>query len=87
MFNRDKRERAAALAMAEAAKAQIEELEARLTEAIAANEELSKRAFIIGMEREGRVMKFTFMRNGELFQLETISQISDNLPEWKAKLL
>lgn len=86
MFGRE-RERAAALAMAEAAKAQIEQLEARLEEAIAANEALGKRAFIIGIEREGRICKFTFMRNGELYVVETMRLISDNLPEWKAKLL
>ena len=84
MFGRDKR---AALAMAQAAKAQIEQLEARLEEAIATNETLSKRAFIIGIEREGRICKFTFVRNGELYVVETMSLISDNLPEWKAKLL
>lgn len=84
MFNRDKR---AALAVALAAQKQIEELEKRLEEVIAANEALSKRAFIIGIEREGRICKFTFVRSGELYVVETMSLISDNLPEWKAKLL
>lgn len=87
MFGRDKRERAAALAMAEAAKAQIEQLEAALERAIAANEALSKRAFIIGIDRQQRMNKFTFMRNGEVYQIETMGLISDDLPGWKKALL
>jgi len=65
----------------------IKELEAALAEAIHANEVLSRRAILIGIERNQRVNKFTFVRSGELYVVETMGLISDNLPEWKGKLL
>jgi len=50
-------------------------------------EALKQQAVLIGIERNGRVNTFTFVRNGEPYQIETMGLISDNLPEWKEKLL
>lgn len=84
MFNREKK---AVFAALELAKANCEQLEAALEQAIAANEALQKRAFIIGIDRQQRMNKFTFMRNGELHQIETMGLISDDIRDWKEKLL
>ncbi len=43
-------------------------------------------AHLTDIERNGRTLKFRFMRNGEVYELETISMMSDNMPEWKEKL-
>ena len=51
------------------------------------NEKLLHYAFIVGIEREGRVNKFTFIRDDKLIQIETMGLLSDNLPEWKEQLL
>jgi hypothetical protein len=50
-------------------------------------EKLKKRPFLIGIERVGRVNKFTFSRDGENYVVETMGLLSDNLPEWKEKLI
>lgn len=51
------------------------------------NEKLLHYAFIVGIEREGRVNKFIFMRDNKLIQIETMGLISDDLPKWKKELL
>lgn len=79
MFNKQRKKDAAA--------ARIEQLESALEDMIKANESLSKRSFIVSIDRQNRVNKFTFVRNGEMYVVETMGLISDNLPEWKAKLL
>lgn len=43
--------------------------------------------FLTSIEREGRLNKFTFMRNGERHMIETMGLLSDDLPDWKGKLL
>lgn len=50
-------------------------------------EELKQRSYLIGIERNGRVNKFTFVRGTEMHQIETMGLISDDLPGWKKKLL
>lgn len=50
-------------------------------------EKLKKRPFLISVERVGRVNKFTFVRGSELYVIETMGLIGDNIPEWKEKLL
>lgn len=87
MFNKRKRDAAAAQAAAEIALARIEQLEVALKDMIEANEALSKRAFIVSIDRQNRVNKFTFVRNGEMYVIETMGLISDNPREWKEKLL
>jgi hypothetical protein len=50
-------------------------------------EQIKKRPFLMNVERAGRVNTFTFCRNGEFYKIETMGLMSDNLPEWKEKLL
>jgi hypothetical protein len=50
-------------------------------------EKLKARPFLIGIERAARVNKFTFCRDGEMYVVETMGLLSDNLPEWREKLL
>lgn len=48
---------------------------------------MEKYPVLIGIERTGRVNKFTFVRNKTVHQIETMGLISDDLPGWKEKLL
>jgi hypothetical protein len=50
-------------------------------------DKLKKRPFLLSMERVGRLNKFVFCRDGEIVEVETMGLLSDNLPEWKAKLM
>lgn len=50
-------------------------------------EKLKNHSYLIGIEREGRENIFTFARDNQVHQIKTMGLISDNLPEWKEKLL
>ncbi len=50
-------------------------------------EEWQSRAYLVSIQRTGRLNKFTFMRNGSLEVIETMGLISDDLTVWKDKLL
>ena len=50
-------------------------------------QELKKQSILVGIERNGRVNEFTFVRNGKMIKIETMGLISDDLPGWKEKLL
>lgn len=50
-------------------------------------EKLRDRPFVIGIERSGRENIFTFARGSETYQVRTMGLLSDDLPEWKEKLL
>lgn len=56
-------------------------------ELIATLDELKKKSFLIDVQRQGRVNRFTFCRGEEVITIETMGLIGDNLPEWKEKLL
>jgi len=43
-------------------------------------------AYLVSVERNGRLNKFTFKRGGEVFQIETMGLMSDDINEWKEKL-
>lgn len=45
------------------------------------------KTFLVDIQRDGRVNKFTFSRNGEFHIIETMGLLSDDLPEWKKRLL
>lgn len=47
----------------------------------------SDRAYLVSMERAGRVNKFTFVRNGQQYTIETMGLLSDDIREWQAALL
>ncbi|AHJ10751.1 hypothetical protein P106B_68 [Rhizobium phage vB_RglS_P106B] len=65
----------------------LRELEAQLAATRAAAEEMAKHAFIVSIERRERLNVFTFIRNGETYQIETMGLISDDITDWKRKLL
>lgn len=46
-----------------------------------------KRAVLIDIEQEGRTLKFAFVRNGQLYQIETMSLMSADVPGWRKDLL
>lgn len=64
-----------------------DELIQKSEELLASLETLKNHAYLISIERSGRENIFTFSRNEELYQVRTMGLISDNLPEWKEKLL
>lgn len=68
----------------EAAFAALEDAHNKLIED--ANQ-LRQRAFIIGIERSGRVNKFTFVRGGQIHVIETMGMLSDDIAGWQRKLL
>jgi len=45
------------------------------------------RATLVSITREGRLNRFTFVRNGQLTIVETYSTMEDDLPGWKRALL
>jgi hypothetical protein len=48
---------------------------------------LEKRSYLIGIERSGRNLYFTFARGDKVHQVQVMSMMSDNLPKWKEDLL
>lgn len=50
-------------------------------------EKIRNHAYLIGIERQGRVNVFTFARGQEMHKIETMGLISDDLPAWKERLL
>lgn len=63
----------------------------KLKESVESNlralEKAADAAVLIQIERNGRLNKFVFARRNEVYQIEVISMLSDNIPEWKEKLL
>jgi hypothetical protein len=72
------------LRQVEAAYAKLETTHAGLLAIVAA---LEKRAFLVGIERAGKLNKFTFARNGSLSVIETYGTLSDDVNGWKKELL
>lgn len=66
---------------------QLEEFRAVATALKAELDAIKDRPFLIDIQRQGRVTNFTFSRNNEVYKIETMSMLSDNLPEWRDKLL
>lgn len=58
-------------------------LEQQLNDLVKAAEGMQDRAYLFGIERQGRILKLNFIRKGKIFTIETISTISDNIPGWK----
>ena len=42
-------------------------------------------AKLVAINRNGRMNVFTFERNGEHFEIETMGMLSDDVPGWKKK--
>ena len=87
MFGNRRKDALTAAAAAQLALDRIEELETALKLALDDNEMLQNRALLFSIEREGRTNKFTFIRNGKFHQIETMGLLSDDLTDWKRKLL
>jgi hypothetical protein len=49
--------------------------------------ELEARTRLIDIQREGRWVKFVFMRGPDITQITTIGTWDDDIEEWKRKLL
>ncbi len=62
------------------------ELIAAAAAQLAAMDEVRHHAFLIGLEREGRLNKFTFARGDQVIQIETYSAISDDFGKWREEL-
>ena len=50
-------------------------------------EQAADRAVLLGIERKGRKLVFTFVRGEQVHQIETVACLSDNMKDWKDKLL
>jgi len=72
------------LAALEAAHA---ELHKTMNEVVENAAKLRDNAFLIGIEKSGRVLKFTFVRNGEFTVIETYATMGDDVEGWKNRLL
>jgi hypothetical protein len=47
----------------------------------------ASRAALVSLTREGRINRFTFLRNGQMFRIETMGLLSDDWNQWKKDLL
>lgn len=45
----------------------------------------SELATLVSIERKGRMNLFTFKRNGEVFTIETMGLLSDDIAAWRKK--
>lgn len=59
----------------------------RLLEAEKTVEIAKNRTMLIDIERKGRMNVFVFMRGRERIEIETVGLLSDNIQEWRDKLL
>ena len=49
--------------------------------------ELEASAVLVAIDRNGRSNIFTFARNGETFQIDTMGLLSDDVQQWRTELL
>ncbi len=64
-----------------------DEMQALIKSQLVLLEKAADAATLIQIERSGKLNKFVFARRNEVYQIEVISMLSDNMPEWKEKLL
>ena len=65
----------------------VQELEKQLEELTKAAIAMNKRTYLFDISRDGRSNTFSFVRNGEVYQIETMGLISDNVQGWRDILL
>lgn len=65
----------------------IEKLQKEIDELVVANSVTQGYAYLVGIERSGRVNRFIFRKNGTIVEIETMGLLSDNINEWKKILL
>lgn len=63
---------------------QAKEAAAKLLDEV---EKLQDRAFLVSIQRKGRMNIMTFARNGKIYQVETMGRLADETPEWRKNLL
>lgn len=68
-------------------KKQLDALKTRIEELVRTLREVEDRAFLIDIQRTGRKTRFIFAKNNKVVEIETMSLISDDLKDWKDKLL
>jgi hypothetical protein len=64
-----------------------EAAEAALLEANARIDNLKKHSYLVGITRNSRVNRWTFIREGDVFTIETIGSWDDNVESWQKDLL
>ncbi|RUW55644.1 hypothetical protein EOA32_01085 [Mesorhizobium sp. M1A.F.Ca.ET.072.01.1.1] len=62
-------------------------LEAAHKELTARAEAMNKHAYLIGIDRDGKLNKFTFVRDGKFTVIETYGTLEDDPAAWKRELL
>lgn len=72
--------------LAELEKAHHEAID-NLTRVVSESEKLQKRAFLIDIQRDGKLNRFFFMRNGSVHVIETYGTLADNVTQWKKDLI
>ena len=63
------------------------ELERENAELRAVLEKFKRKAFLITIDRVGRVNKFTFMRGAQITTVETMGMLSDDVKQWGKDLI
>lgn len=48
---------------------------------------MADRTTLVDITTEGKKIKFTFVRNDKVFEIETMRLMSDNIKKWKEDLL
>lgn len=67
-------------------RSKLTELRQSAEATLRAVEDVKQHAYLIGLEREGRVNKFTFARGDKLVVIETMGLISDDFGQWRKDL-
>jgi len=65
---------------------QNEVLAETLENLTAAARAMDGRAYLFKIDRDGRTIKFTFVRGTELHIIETMALLSSNVEQWRADL-
>lgn len=82
MFGKRERELARLRAIEEAHNALMLQVQSMID----ASNTLQKRPILLDIQREGRVLKFTFVRDGNVYVIETMAMMADNVKQWKTDL-
>ena len=62
-------------------------LQERLETLLAAAQKIQQSAILTEITREGKLNKFIFVRNGQLYVIETYGTLDDDISGWRKALL